>query len=74
MIDELQSVVLLEDLPEYGLERGDLGTVVLVHGDAGYEVEFATLDGETFAVVSLTMKQARQASGNEIAHARLVAR
>jgi hypothetical protein len=41
-------------LPEYSLERGDIGTVVLMHrGGEGYEVEFVTLDGETVAVVSL---------------------
>ncbi len=51
---ELDSVVLTSDMPEYGLKRGDLGTVVLVHhGDEGYEVEFVALDGEAVAVVSL---------------------
>lgn len=54
MIKELDSVVLTTDLPEYRLERGDVGTVVLVHhGDKGYEVEFMTLEGETIAVTSL---------------------
>ena len=54
MISELDSVVLADDLPEHGLKRGDIGTVVLTHqGGAGYEVEFMTLDGETVAVVSL---------------------
>jgi len=42
----LDTVVLAVDLPEYGLIQGDLGTVVLVHGNRGYEVEFVTLDGE----------------------------
>ena len=60
MIQELDSVVLTIDLPEYGLERGDIGVVVLVHrNDAGYEVEFVTLDGETVAVVSLFPSQVR---------------
>jgi len=73
MIEELQSVVLTADLPEYGLQRGDVGTVVLVHGDAGYEVEFVTLDGETLAVVTLSDSQVRPISHREIAHARLIA-
>jgi len=73
MIEELQSVVLTADLPEYGLQRGDVGTVVLVHGDAGYEVEFVTLDGETLAVVALSDSQVRPISHKEIAHARLIA-
>lgn len=47
MIKELDSVVLTSDIPEYGLASGDIGTVVMVHAKgAGYEVEFATLDGD----------------------------
>ncbi len=70
---ELQSVVLTTDLPEHGLKRGDIGTIVLVHkGGAGYEVEFMTLEGETIAVVSLAASQVRPIAAREIAHARLV--
>ena len=72
MIKELDSVVLATDLPEHGLSKGDLGTVVLLHGDAGYEVEFMTLEGETLAVVSLRADQVRPISPREIAHARPV--
>jgi hypothetical protein len=71
MIQELDSVILATDLPEYGLEQGDIGTVVLVHGThEGYEVEFLTLDGETVAVVSLFDSQVRPVGKHEIAHAR----
>ena len=73
MIQELDSVVLATDLPEYGLERGDIGTVVLTHrGGEGYEVEFMTLDGETLAVVSLLASQVRPIGRREVAHARMV--
>ena len=73
MIQKLDSVVLTTDLPEYGLERGDIGTVVLVHRDGeGYEVEFMTLDGETVAVVSLLASQVRPIGRREVAHARIV--
>ena len=41
---ELDTVVLTEELPNYGLKAGDLGTVVLVHTHGGYEVEFMALD------------------------------
>jgi hypothetical protein len=42
MIQELELVVLTRDLPEEGLQVGDIGTVVLLHqGGAGCEVEFA---------------------------------
>jgi hypothetical protein len=72
MLKELDTVVLAVDLPEHGLSRGDLGTVVLVHEDKGYEVEFMTLDGETLAVVSLFADQVRPVGHGEIAHARAV--
>src|SRR5437868_1502218 len=48
VIEELDSVVLTSDLPEYGLKAGDIGTVVMIHQQgAGFEVEFCTLEGET---------------------------
>lgn len=72
MIRELDRVVLTTDLPEEGLEAGDIGTVVLVHRDAkGYEVEFTTLDGNTFAVVTVLAGQVRPTQARELAHARL---
>ncbi len=52
MIAELGSAVLKVDLPEHRLKRGDVGTVVLLHGRHGYEVEFVTLAGDTVAIVS----------------------
>ncbi len=73
MICELESIVLVGDLPEHGLRVGDIGTVVHVHpGGVGYEVEFMTLDGQTVAVVSLAPSQVRRISKREIAHARMV--
>jgi hypothetical protein len=72
MMQEMDTVVLATDLPDYGLKAGDLGTMVLVHKHSGYEVEFMTLDGETVAVVSLSPNQARPIGRREIAHARLV--
>jgi hypothetical protein len=73
MIKELDTVVLTNDLPEHGLLRGDLGTVVLLHGGGGYEVEFMTLDGETIGVASLRPDQVRPVGRREIAQARSVA-
>jgi len=67
-------VVLAEDLSAHGLRAGDVGTVVLRHeGGRGYEVEFATLDGEAVAVVTLKRAQVRPIGRHEIAHARPVA-
>jgi hypothetical protein len=73
MIDELDLVVLKRDLPNEGLTAGDVGTVVLVHQQGGgYEVEFATLAGETVAVVTLDNSEVRPVRGREIGHARAV--
>jgi uncharacterized protein DUF4926 len=72
MIKELDTVVLTEDLAEHGLKRGDVGTVVLRHDDAGYEVEFVSLKGESLAVVSLAARQVRPLGEREIAQARAV--
>jgi hypothetical protein len=58
-------------LPQYGLERGDIGTVVMVHEQgAGYELEFTALDGDTLAVVTLSADQVRPVGPGEIAHSR----
>jgi hypothetical protein len=69
---ELDRAVLAVDLAEYGLSAGDLGTIVMVHGREGYEVEFMTLEGETLAIVSLRTDQLRPVKPREIAHARAV--
>lgn len=74
MIHEHDTVVLTCDLPAHDLARGDVGTVVLVHKDGrGYEVEFATLNGETIGVVTLSAPQVRAIGQREIAHARALA-
>ena len=73
-IKELDSVVLMTDLPKHGLAQGDIGTVVLVHEDGkGCTVEFMTLAGHTIAVVTLLANQIRQVARDEIAHVRHVA-
>ncbi len=72
MLHERDIAVLLVDLPELGLKTGDVGTVVMVHGRDGYEVEFVTLDGETVAVTSLTRAQVRPIARREIPHARAI--
>jgi Domain of unknown function (DUF4926) len=73
-IREHDLVVLTADIPEESLKEGDVGTVVLVHrAGAGFEVEFATLAGETLAVVTVPANSVRPVGDNEIAHVRRVA-
>ena len=72
MLEETELAVLTVDLPEYGLKAGDIGTVVLVHGGKGYEVEFMTLDGQMVAVTSLQALQVRPIASREVAHVRSI--
>ena len=74
MIQELDTVVLTTDIPENGLVKGDVGTVVLVHdNNQGFEVEFVTYGGETVAVISLFVHQVRSTENSELPHVRAVA-
>ena len=71
MIEELERVVLLVDLPHHKLAAGDIGTVVMVHAHGqGYTVEFVTLGGQTIAVETLSAAEVRPIDPDEIAHAR----
>ena len=73
-IREHDLVVLTADIPDEGLKQGDVGTVVFVHrAYAGFEVEFATLAGETLAVVTVPANSVRPVGDKEIAHVRRVA-
>lgn len=70
MIKEHDLVVLSRTAPEYGLEPGDVGTVVARYPTGGYEVEFVSAAGETVAVLTLTDSDVRPMRGAEILHVR----
>ena len=73
-IKEHEVVVLTQDMPEEGLTSGDAGTVVHVHpNEAGYEVEFMTLSGQTIAVVTVMADQVRPVTRRDIVHVRELA-
>jgi hypothetical protein len=51
---ELLSVVaLMRDIPDTGLVRGQVGTVVEIFSPDAYEVEFSDDDGKTYASLAL---------------------
>jgi hypothetical protein len=56
-IEMLAVVALLQDVPELGLVRGQVGTVVENLAPGVYEVEFCDDDGRTYAMASLTAEQ-----------------
>ncbi|MEG4575943.1 DUF4926 domain-containing protein [Microcoleus sp. N3A4] len=53
----LDVVALLEDLPEHGLYRGQVGTVVDEYDTEFVEVEFSDLQGCTYALEALSKSQ-----------------
>jgi len=53
----LSVVALLEDLPERGLLRGQVGTVVETLAPGVYEVEFSDDSGRTYASLALREDQ-----------------
>jgi hypothetical protein len=74
VIEELETVVLTRDIPSSGLKAGDVGTVVMVYNNGeAYDVEFLTLDGDTFALETLRADAVRPVRHSEIAQAREVA-
>jgi hypothetical protein len=56
-IEMLSVVALLVDLPEEGLVRGQVGTVVESWAPGVYEVEFCDVAGKTYAMVALKAQQ-----------------
>ncbi|MCY7357330.1 MAG: DUF4926 domain-containing protein [Rudanella sp.] len=71
MIDLFKEAVLLIDLPEHNLEKGDVGVVVEIHRNhEGYEVEFMTKEGRTIAVETLMANQVRAIGKRDVWHVR----
>jgi hypothetical protein len=49
----LSVVALTEDLPERGLRRGQVGTIVEILAPDTFEVEFSDDEGQTYALLAL---------------------
>jgi hypothetical protein len=56
-IKMLDTVALIEDLPERKLKRGEVGTVVEILAPDVYEVEFCNDEGQTYAEFALRGEQ-----------------
>jgi len=70
----LDTVVLNRDLPEHGLQRGDLGAIVEIYDGSGLEVEFVTASGRTGALLTLTEADVRQVADADLVSVRPFAR
>lgn len=53
----LDTVALIDDLPERKLKRGEVGTVVEILAPDVYEVEFSDDEGQTYAELALRAEQ-----------------
>lgn len=53
----LDVVALTEDVPERGLVRGQVGTVVEILAEGNFEVEFSGDDGRAYALLPLERRQ-----------------
>ena len=63
---ELETVVLVRDLPEAGLRAGDLGAVVQVYSPEAFEVEFVKAAGGTQALVTLGVEDLRAVRDDDL--------
>jgi len=70
MIREHDLVVLRRDKGEWGLEAGDVGTVVLVYPKGGYMVEFVEHEGNTLALVDLAEEEVEPLKGPALLRAK----
>jgi hypothetical protein len=68
---ELDTVVVNKDIPDHGIERGDIGVVVHTYKDkSAVEVEFVSGEGTTLGVITLQSKDVRLMKKDEILHVR----
>ena len=56
-IQLLDVVALNEDLPDHGLVRGQVGTVVESLNSNVFEIEFCDNSGKTYAMLALNSEQ-----------------
>ena len=66
----LDTIVLDRDLPDHGLRKGDLGTVVDVYEPAGLAVEFVTASGRAAAVLTLEARDVRPVADDDLVSVR----
>jgi len=63
-------VVLLKDIPDKKLKKGDVATIVehhpVEHGVDGYSLEINNVLGETIAVITVSEREIEMLHKNEI--------
>ena len=66
----LDTVVLDCDLPDQGLQKGDLGAVVQIYEPDGLEVEFVSAAGQTEALLTLKERDVRAVAADDLVSVR----
>lgn len=70
-------IALAEDLPERGLRRGDVATIIDYHrvpvGEDGYSLEVFNAVGDTIAVVVAPESAIAPLTADEVLHVRVLA-
>lgn len=56
-IELLDTVALLEDLPQRNLKKGEVGTVVEILAPDVFEIEFSDDEGQTYTMFALRENQ-----------------
>ena len=64
--EKLECVVLVRDIPEYGLRAGDVGAVVEIYLGGELEVEFVTGSGMTQALLTLHEQDVRSIDSHDL--------
>lgn len=71
---ELETVVLIHNVPEAGLCAGDLGAIVQVYAPDAVEVEFVAASGKTLALQTLSADDVRTVRDDDLLVVRPAAR
>ena len=53
----LDTVALLENIPDLSLYRGQVGTIVEVYEPEVFEIEFVDIQGHTYALETINCQQ-----------------
>lgn len=71
-----EEVVLLKDIPEKKLKKGDVATIVEYHsvqdGEDGYSLEVFNAVGDTVAVITVPVSAIKPLSKDEVFNVRLL--
>jgi hypothetical protein len=67
-LELLSEVAVLQDLPQHGLIRGQVGTVVEVLSPSVAEVEFCDDQGRTYAMAALKSEELIRLHHSPLAH------